>query len=37
MPAYYNHPKTIEDVTRQTVRRILSQFGLDEPEEWAGL
>ena len=37
MPAYYNHPRTIEDVTRQTVRRVLSQFGLDEPEEWAGL
>ena len=37
MPAYYYHPRTIEDVTRQTVRRVLSQFGLDEPEEWAGL
>ncbi len=37
MPAYYNHPKTIEDVTRQTVLRLLAQFDLAEPGEWPGL
>lgn len=37
MPAYYNHPKTIGDVTRQTVLRLLSQFDLAEPGEWPGL
>lgn len=37
VPAYYTHPKTMEDCIRQTVRRVLSQFDLDGPEEWPGL
>lgn len=29
MPAYYNHPKKIEDVNHHIVTRVLDQFGLD--------
>lgn len=37
VPAYYNHPTTIEDVNRQTVERVLSQFGLGAVPEWRGM
>ena len=38
MPAYYGHPKTVEDCTRQTVSRILAQFDLDEDSyQWEGM
>ena len=38
MLAYYNHPVTIEDCTRYTVSRILSQFDLDEDGyQWEGM
>lgn len=37
VPAYYNHPRTIEDVNRQIARKVLSQFGLGEVPEWAGM
>lgn len=38
MLAYYNHPATLEDCTRYTVGRILSQFGLDEDNYvWEGM
>ena len=37
VPAYYNHPKTIEDVNRQIVRKILSRFDLGEVPEWTGM
>lgn len=37
VPAYYNHPATIEDVNRQVVGKVLSQFSLGEVPEWQGL
>ena len=37
VPAYYNHPKTIEDVNRQAAGKVLSQFGLGEVREWRGM
>lgn len=39
MPAFYNHPKTIEDITRHIVARVLDQFGLNDPQarRWEGL
>ncbi len=37
VPAWYNHPQTAQDITRQTVCRILSQFDLETPREWTGL
>ncbi len=36
VPAYYNHPRTIEDVNRQTAAKVLSQFGLGAVAEWTG-
>ncbi len=38
VPAFYNHPKTIEDLVDQTVLRILDQFNLHLPSEhrWSG-
>lgn len=29
MPAFYNHPKTIDDIVNHTVARTLDQFGID--------
>ena len=37
VPAYYNHPKTIEDVNRQIVQKVLSRFGLGAVPEWSGI
>ncbi len=38
MQTYYDHPRTVEDMTRHTVERILSQFGLEtQPYEWTGI
>ncbi len=39
MPAYYNHPRTIDDVTHHIVSRVLDQFGLNSPlaRRWQGL
>ena len=38
MPAYYRRPQSLEDCTRHTVRRILSQFDLDDDGyEWEGM
>ena len=37
VPAYYNHPSTIEDVNRQIARKVLSRFGLGEVPEWTGM
>lgn len=37
VPAYYNHPTTVEDVNRHIAGKILSQFGLGEVEEWTGM
>jgi flavin prenyltransferase len=38
LPAFYNHPRTIDDLVDHTVSRILDQFGLDTSgvERWAG-
>lgn len=38
VPAFYNHPKRIEDLLDQTVLRILDQFGLHLScsDRWAG-
>ncbi|WP_131914156.1 non-oxidative hydroxyarylic acid decarboxylases subunit B [Celerinatantimonas diazotrophica] len=39
MPAYYNHPQTIDDVTTHIVARVLDQFkiALPEAKRWQGL
>lgn len=38
MQTYYNHPASVEEMTRHTVNRILSQFDLDkECCEWEGM
>ena len=38
VPAYYTHPQAMEDCTRQTVTRILSQFDLNEDGyQWEGM
>ena len=39
MPAYYNHPQTIDDVTHHVVTRVLDQFGLEyrQARRWSGL
>jgi 4-hydroxy-3-polyprenylbenzoate decarboxylase len=38
MPAFYNHPQTVDDVVEHTVARILDQFGIELPStlRWAG-
>ncbi|MDM4206034.1 non-oxidative hydroxyarylic acid decarboxylases subunit B [Klebsiella spallanzanii] len=39
MPAYYNHPETIADVTDHVVARVLDQFGLEyhKARRWSRL
>lgn len=39
MPAYYNHPKSVDDVTHHIVARVLDQFGLryNKAQRWQGL
>jgi 4-hydroxy-3-polyprenylbenzoate decarboxylase len=37
VPAFYNHPRTINDVIGHTVSRILDQFGIHDPDAaWQG-
>ncbi len=38
VPAFYNNPKTLDDVIHHIVGRMLDQFGLDMPEmsRWDG-
>jgi len=38
MPAFYNHPRTVDDVIDHTVSRVLDQFGLETSgaERWTG-
>jgi len=38
LPAFYNHPTTIDDLVDQAVARMLDQFGLETRgvERWAG-
>lgn len=37
VPAYYNHPQTIEDVNRQIAKKVLSRFHLGQVPEWTGM
>lgn len=40
VPAFYTHPKTVQDIIDHTVWRVLDQFGLaheDAYERWNGL
>ncbi|ECC8923421.1 UbiX family flavin prenyltransferase [Salmonella bongori] len=39
MPAFYNHPQTIDDITQHIVARVLDQFDLPHPHarRWQGL
>ncbi|WP_372378083.1 non-oxidative hydroxyarylic acid decarboxylases subunit B [Vibrio natriegens] len=39
MPAWYNHPKSIDDIKHHIVARVLDQFNLDYPKakRWQGL
>ena len=37
VPAYYNHPLTIEDVNRQVAEKVLDRFGLGAVPEWRGM
>lgn len=39
MPAWYNHPKTIDDIKNHIVARVLDQFDLEFPKakRWQGL
>lgn len=40
MPAFYHHPKTLDDIINQTVNRVLDLIGLELPkdlfERWTG-
>lgn len=38
MPAFYNHPRTIDDIVDQSVGRMLDQFGIEVPGtvRWTG-
>ena len=38
MPAFYSHPRTVDDIVDHTVSRVLDQFGLDVggPARWSG-
>jgi 4-hydroxy-3-polyprenylbenzoate decarboxylase len=38
MPAFYNHPRTIDDLVDHTVARMLDQFGIEMPDavRWTG-
>ena len=38
MPAFYNHPRTVDDIVDHTVSRVLDQFGLDASgaTRWSG-
>ena len=39
MPAFYNHPQTIDDIVNHVVVRTLDQFGIDvkKAKRWQGL
>jgi 4-hydroxy-3-polyprenylbenzoate decarboxylase len=38
MPAFYNHPKTVDDIIDHIVFRVLDQFGIETPsaKRWDG-
>lgn len=38
LPAFYHHPKTIEEMVDHTVARVLELFGIEVPgPHWAGI
>ncbi|WP_100448939.1 non-oxidative hydroxyarylic acid decarboxylases subunit B [Glycomyces xiaoerkulensis] len=39
VPAFYNHPETVDDLVDHVVVRVLDQFGLPSPKarRWSGL
>ena len=39
VPAFYNHPQTIDDIVNHTVARVLDQFGItaDFAKRWDGV
>ena len=39
VPAFYQHPKTIDDLVDETVERVLDLIGIASPSirRWAGL
>ncbi|MBT2502880.1 non-oxidative hydroxyarylic acid decarboxylases subunit B [Curtobacterium sp. ISL-83] len=39
MPAFYNHPETVDDIVDHVVARVLDQFDLTHPraQRWEGL
>jgi flavin prenyltransferase len=39
MPAFYNHPETVDDIVDHIVSRVLDQLGLPAPaaRRWAGM
>jgi 4-hydroxy-3-polyprenylbenzoate decarboxylase len=39
MPAFYNQPKTIDDIVNHTVGRLLDLFGLESGlvKRWGGI
>ena len=39
MPAFYNHPASVDDVVSHVVTRVLDQFGIDSPnaKRWSGV
>lgn len=39
MPAFYHHPKTVDDIINQTIGKVLDLFGLDSKlfKRWEGL
>ncbi|MDJ1132765.1 non-oxidative hydroxyarylic acid decarboxylases subunit B [Streptomyces iconiensis] len=39
MPAFYNHPRSVEDIVDHLVSRVLDQFGLPAPaaRRWTGI
>jgi flavin prenyltransferase len=38
MPAFYNHPKTVDDIVNHIVARVLDQFGISASfaKRWDG-
>src|SRR6266436_1226792 len=38
MPAFYNHPQTVDDIVNHIVARVLDQFGIPAPfaKRWDG-
>ena len=39
VPAFYNHPQSVEELVDHTVGRVLDLFGLEMPQvkRWAGM